>query len=186
MPESVSPAAPAAGNAAVRIAPSGPRAWLRLKSWRQDTAHGAAPVLLAGPALPVQAGEITAADDWRALCLAPGDWLLEPRAGAAGGWRPRLAEQDLAVVDLGDGLATLEVGGPAARELLAKGCGLDLHPRAFPPGRCARTRFARIATVIECLDGPERFALTVARSQRHYLHDWLLDAAVEFAEGPVA
>jgi sarcosine oxidase subunit gamma len=72
------------------------------------------------------------------------------------------------------------VRGSAARELLSKGCGLDLHPESFPAGHCARARFAQIPVVIECLEEPPRFEMTVARSYLQYLQSWLEDAAVEF------
>jgi sarcosine oxidase subunit gamma len=74
----------------------------------------------------------------------------------------------------------LRVQRPDARELLSKGCGLDLHPRFFAPDQCARTRFAQIPVVIDCLNGPSRFELYVARSHLSYLHSWLVDAAAEF------
>jgi sarcosine oxidase subunit gamma len=66
-------------------------------------------------------------------------------------------------VDYSDRLAVIEVRGTAARALLSKGCGLDLSDRAFPARYCARTRFAQLAVILECLDD-SRFELTVARS----------------------
>jgi sarcosine oxidase subunit gamma len=66
--------------------------------------------------------------------------------------------------------------------LLSKGCGLDLHPRSFPAGRCARTRFAQIPVVLDCPDEDSRFDMYAGRSYRQYLHEWLLDAAVEFED----
>ena len=43
------------------------------------------------------------------------------------------------VVDVSANRTTLELSGPPAREVLEKGCPLDLHPRAFGPGRAVST-----------------------------------------------
>jgi sarcosine oxidase subunit gamma len=91
-----------------------------------------------------------------------------------------LRSQGHASVDVTDGIAVLEVQGRATRALLSKGCGLDFHPQSFPTARCARTRFAKITLVIECVDQSPRFYLYVARSYLHYLRAWLIDAAAEF------
>lgn len=173
----------AGGISAVEITALRRHTTLRLKAWQPAQANGAAPVVLAGQALPAPVGAIASGPP-RVLCIGPGDWLVVSPEESAAGLRerltPDLTSHDLALVELTDGLATLEVRGPAARELLSKGCALDLHPHHFPPDQCARTRFAQIPVVIECLEAPMRFELSVARSQSHYLHAWLTDAALEF------
>lgn len=169
---------------AVEIRPLAQRSVLRLRAWQPEPSNDPSPVVLAGQMLPATVGE-TLSGSARALCVGPGDWLIVSEQHTASHLRehfePDLSRQGLALVDLTDGLAVIDVRGPTAREILSKGCGLDMHPRSFPPGRCARTRFAQIAVVIECLDdGRLRFELTVARSYLHYLHSWLADAAAEF------
>lgn len=170
-------------SAAVRIAAGEARGLLRLKSWRPESVTAGRPVVLAGRRLPAEVGA-TLAGPLRVLCLGPAEWLVISRERAGSRLReqfePEAIEQGLALVDLSDGLAGLDVQGAAARDLLSKGCGLDLHPRYFAAGQCARTRFAQIPVVIDCLDEAPRFALYVARSYRQYLHAWLSDAAAEF------
>jgi sarcosine oxidase subunit gamma len=167
----------------VQINPVSGRTWLRLKSWLPQYTTGGKPVALAGYELPSQVGA-TLSGAMHVLCVGPGEWLIASHGHTASALRERI-EHDLqgnglALVDLTDGLATLAVSGSLARELLSKGCGLDFHPRSFPPGQCARTRFAQIAVVIECLDAPARIELIVARSHVRYLRSWLADAAIEF------
>lgn len=173
---------------AVRIIPVRGTASLWLKSWLPKPAAETEPVVLAGTELPSQVGA-TLSGPMRVLCVGPGEWLIVSREHTASALRehlqPDLPNHGLALVDLTDGLTGLEVRGLAAHEVLSNGCGLDLHPRNFPPGRCARTRFAQIAVVIDCLDATPRFELHVASSYLQYLHSWLTDATVEF-EGPVA
>ena len=88
-----------------------------------------------------------------------------------------LSGRGVALVDVTDALVSFEIHGPATRDVLSKGCGLDFHPRSFLPGQCARTRFAQIPVLIECIDESSRFELSVAQSYSAYLHSWLKDAA---------
>jgi sarcosine oxidase subunit gamma len=142
-------------------------------------------VVLGGRAFPSQTGE-TVPGRTRVLCLGPGEWLIVSDVLSASAEREHIQEetqqQGLALVDVTDGLAVLRIQGPAAREVLAKGCGLDLHARAFRAGQCARTRFAQIPVIVDCLGEPPRFELYVARSYLSYLQSWLIDAAGEFEE----
>jgi sarcosine oxidase subunit gamma len=156
---------------------------LRLRSWLPRPEHDS-PVVLAGQELPLQVGAMLSGPT-RVMCVGPHEWLLvSPERDALTlreSLEPNLATQGLVLVDVTGGLATLEVRGPATRELLTKGCGLDLLSRRFPVGRCARTRFAQIPLTIACLEEPPRFELYVGRSYAHYLHTWIIDAAAEFA-----
>ena len=52
-----------------------------------------------------------------------------------------LAGADAAAVDVGSGYTVLEISGAQAREALARGCPLDLHPRVFKTGQCAQSHF---------------------------------------------
>lgn len=171
-------------TAAIQMTAVSGRTSLRLKSWLPEYTNAAKPVVLAGWELPSQVG-VTLSGPMRVLCVGPGEWLImshEYPASLRERIEPDLPKHGLALVDLTDGLAGLDVRGCAAREVLSKGCGLDLHPRGFPAQWCARTRFAQIPLVIECLDSPPRFELHVARSYFHYLHTWLIDAAAEFGD----
>jgi sarcosine oxidase subunit gamma len=61
--------------------------------------------------------------------------------------------------------------------VLAAGCALDLHPRAFGPGRCAQTLLARAAVILEQTSGEPAYRIYVRPSFAGYLADWLRDAA---------
>jgi sarcosine oxidase subunit gamma len=63
------------------------------------------------------------------------------------------------------------------REVLAKGCPLDLCPEIFPPGRCAQSVLAGIAILVHHLPTGDDMDIYVARSYGRFIHDWLLDAA---------
>jgi hypothetical protein len=75
----------------------------------------------------VRAGELTA------LWLGPDEWLV---VGPPGGgqdlesrFREAAGDEPVSVIDVSAQRTTLLVAGPRARDLLAHGCSLDLHPR---------------------------------------------------------
>lgn len=141
-----------------------------------ETALGA-----ALPAVPATA----AAGALTVIALGPDEWL------AVGGESPaearRLAEATqghfVGVTDLGENYATLLLRGPKAREVLAKGCPLDLHPDVFKLGQAASSLVAKATTVLHLVsEDPEgaTFHLLVRRSFAEYLYRWLEDAAREY------
>jgi sarcosine oxidase subunit gamma len=127
----------------------------------------------AAPALglPLEANRVQAGDGRSALWLGPDEWLvvgdgplaLDVPAGAG------------AVVDLSANRVVLELRGADARDVLAAGCALDLHPRAFGPGRCAQTLLARANVILE-QTAADAFRVYVRPSFAGYLRDWLDDA----------
>ena len=123
-----------------------------------------------------------------ALWLGPDEWLVTcpahdvPRL--VGALREALADVHAAITDVTDGRVAFRLAGPSARDVLAKGCPLDLHPRVFPPGSCAQSLLAKATVLIHLRDddrerGPS-FDVYVARSFAHYLWTWLEDAGREY------
>ena len=72
------------------------------------------------------------------------------------------------------------MSGPRVRDTLAKGCSLDLHPRAFKPGDAATTPVALIDCQIWQLDETPTYALAVPSSFAESFWDWLTASAAEF------
>ncbi|MEU4878338.1 sarcosine oxidase subunit gamma family protein [Streptomyces sp. NPDC021608] len=140
--------------------------------------------LALGAPLPLEPNTAVRAGAARVLWLGPDEWLvvgpagsgrdLEHRIGAGGG------EGHVSVTDVSAQRTTLLVSGPRARDLLAHGCALDLHPYAFGAGRCAQTTLARTQVVLVARDDPGAgFWVLVRSSFAGYLTEWLLDAATE-------
>jgi sarcosine oxidase subunit gamma len=139
-----------------------------------------------GLALPTAPGWVEA-NGATLLWQAFDEWLLLTQDGAQDALLERLhgalAGEHASFVDVSDLYTAFEVSGASSRDLLAKGCALDLHPRAFRTGDCAPCAFARVRVTLRQLDDAPRFELLVERSYAHYLWDWLVDAAVEFVGG---
>ena len=52
------------------------------------------------------------------------------------------------MIDLSANRVAFELGGPGRFELLASGCPIDLHPRAWRRGTCAQTLFAKTQVIL--------------------------------------
>jgi sarcosine oxidase subunit gamma len=145
------------------------------------------PAYLAGVPLPLQPNRVASMRTLRTLWLGPDEWLVTSPEGMApyllGRLTRALADRHAQVTDLSASRAVIEVTGHRARDLLEKGCGLDLHPRAFGPGQCAQTLFAKLPVIIDQLGAAPLYRLFVRRSAARWLAEWLIDAALEFRFG---
>jgi len=142
------------------------------------------PAYLGGVPLPLRPNRVAVMRAVRTLWLGPDEWLITAADGAAPdlfSWISRAATGHRAeVTDLSASRILIEIAGAQARTLLEKGCGLDLHPRAFTPGCCAQTVFAKLPVIIDQTSTAPSYRLFVRRSAAHWLVDWLIDAAEEF------
>ncbi|MFI1539808.1 sarcosine oxidase subunit gamma [Streptomyces anandii] len=141
--------------------------------------------LALGLPLPLEPDTVVRTADLAALWLGPDQWLLIGQPGTQRDLESRVraaaAGEPVSVTDVSAQRTTVLVAGPRARDLLAHGCSLDLHPRAFGPGRCAQTTLARAQVVLVARDEPRAgFWVLVRSSFAGYLTDWLLDAATEY------
>jgi sarcosine oxidase, subunit gamma len=120
-------------------------------------------------------------NSWDVLWLGPDEWLVVGPPGEAPAIEAlvRQAGAD-SVVDVSANRTTVEVAGPNARAVLAKGCSLDLHPRVFGPGQCAQTLLARAQVIVRQVDAEPTYHVLVRGSFAPYLAEWLADATREF------
>ena len=131
--------------------------------------------------LPTTANRVSGDLDRHALWLGPDEWLIVGPPGSEqaieSGCRDALGPATGAVVDVSANRTVVELRGPRARELLAAGCTIDLHPRAFRATCCAQTLLARTGVIIHELSDEPVYRLFVRPSFAHYLATWLLDAS---------
>jgi len=129
-------------------------------------------------------GAAAQADGIAALWTQPHAWTLLVPRGAEGGFAARITDTlgpHACIVDLTHGRAVLAIAGPAARAVLAKGCALDLHPRAFLPGRAAGTLIAHLNAQLHRPQGPaDTYEILVASTLARPMFEWLLAAGAEF------
>jgi heterotetrameric sarcosine oxidase gamma subunit len=118
-----------------------------------------------------------------ALWLAPGAWMVVAEGLDEGALYQDLRErlQEIAaVMDQSHGRAVLRLSGRAARDVLAKGCRLDLHPRVFKPPMCAQTAIAQIGVLLHQLDERPTYDLHVLAGYAADFLTWLTASAAEF------
>jgi sarcosine oxidase subunit gamma len=146
-----------------------------------------------GVPLPTEPGTSGGSGPLTIAWLGPDEWLVVGPPGTEGDLEARLRSAvgaaHASVVDVSAQRTTLLITGPRARDLLAHGCSLDLHPRSFGTGSCAQTMLARTQVVLIGRDTGDdghapAFWVLVRASFAAYLVDWLLDACVEFSAGP--
>jgi heterotetrameric sarcosine oxidase gamma subunit len=136
-----------------------------------------------GVALP-ERGRTCATANGLALAVRPDRWLLvtpplAPGAAAAAWERP--CAGCAAAVDLSSALTVLHVAGAAVREMLTRGCRLDLDPRAFPAGHAAATPMVQVQVILAAL--PSGFLLLTPSTTARHLREWLEGAARPFGLG---
>ncbi len=121
--------------------------------------------------------------DRSALWLGPDEWLITcPRTDVTEVKRTlgeALGTLHAAITDVSAGRIIMRLSGPNARDLLAKGCPLDLHPRVVKPGYVAGSVLAKITALIHCRD-QSSIDVYVARSYADYLWSWLEHAGREY------
>jgi sarcosine oxidase, subunit gamma len=134
--------------------------------------------------LPVNPNTVQTAGDLTILWLGPDEWLILTPPGAEAGIIARLREVlapvHAAVTDVSGNRARLRLSGPNARDVLAKGCSLDLHQRRFAPGQCAQTLIVRADAILHQIDDRPTYDIFPRRSFAEYLWMWLADAMAEY------
>jgi sarcosine oxidase, subunit gamma len=179
--EAGQPAAPANGLILAELAVPG---LINLRGRPSDTTFLAAAGSVLDCRLPVSPNTVQTAGDLTVLWLGPDEWLVltPPGAEAAIGARLReaLAGVHAAVTDVSGNHARLRLSGNRARDVIAKGCSLDLHPRRFRPGQCAQTLIVRCGVILHQIDDRPSYDLLPRRSFAEYLWMWLSDAMSEY------
>ena len=119
-----------------------------------------------------------------ALWLGPDEWLIVVPDGREGkllaNLDKELANVHFAASDVSNSRVVLQLSGADARNVLAKGCSLDLHPSTFSDENCAQSSLARCHVLLHQVDDLPSFDVYVHRSFAGYAWAWLADAAADY------
>ena len=155
--------------------------------WADPTGPGGAEAarVLGLAALPTTPGTCVAGTDTTVIWFGPQEWLVT--STQRGGEAPEtelhaaVAAAGGAAVDVSAQRTTIRLRGAHARDVLAKGCSLDLHPSVFGPGVAAQTMLGLAGAVLIPLDDTGTdYRILVRSSFARHLAAWLVDAAHEF------
>jgi sarcosine oxidase subunit gamma len=174
----------APGNAGVIVRERAFLGHLNLRGSAQDAIFVGTVSDVLGDGLPLVPNTVTDVRGLTMYWLGPDEWLLvtpdERKAAVESALRNALASVRSAVTDVSGGQTLLQLHGRHARDVLAKGCPIDLHPRAFSIGQCAQSHLAKAPILIGQIETQPCFELIFRRSFADYLWTWLETAAAEY------
>ena len=106
-----------------------------------DEAFQAGVERVIGARAPIKPNTVSRVGDMLIAWLGPDEWLVvsppDVKDGLAAKLQEALTALYVSVNDISSGQTIIRLRGARARDLLNKGCPLDLHPRAFGAGQCA-------------------------------------------------
>ena len=157
----------------------------QISAYRDKMGDVASAVLAAsGLELPQRPGRVVA-NGVALIGMARGQWLAVAEGDEGRTLLARLNEavSGLAsIVDQSDAKAIVRLAGPRARDILAKGCALDLDERAFKPQDAATTQIALIPCQLWQLDEAPTYDLAVPLSYARSFWSWLTASAAEYGD----
>ncbi len=109
--------------------------------------------------------------------LGPDEWLLHCEIRRTETVMEQLARHlaplHHAATEVSDYYTILELSGENAAAILARGCPLDLHERAFKATQCAQTRFGNAGVLLYKPNADSSFQIQVRWSFTEYVQDYL-------------
>jgi len=113
----------------------------------------------------------------------PGQWLAVSESLAGEALARELAQRLKGFASISDqhgGRTVLRLSGPRARDVLAKGLPIDLHPRAFGPGSAATSTISLMGVQLWQVDDAPSYDIALFRSVSESFWRWLTSSAAEF------
>ncbi len=161
------------------------RGMIDLRGMANDRKFMVAAKSILGLDLPKAPRSTVTFGDVKALWLAPDQWLVlcarEKAPVLVLELQKAMSTFHALAVDVSDMRAVIRLEGERLREVLLKGCSLDLFGEAFVPGHVRRVRFAEIAALLNVVED-NVIDLYLFRSYAHYTWDFLLKAARKGSE----
>ena len=149
-----------------------------------DEAFQAGVESVIGARAPIEPNTVSRVGDTLIVWLGPDEWLVvsppDGKDGLAAKLQEALTGLHVSVNDISGGQTIIRLRGARARDLLNKGCPLDLHPRAFGVGQCAQSHIAKSNALIIQVDDRPTYDVVVRRSFADYLARWLNHAGMEY------
>ncbi|MHC8943955.1 sarcosine oxidase subunit gamma [Advenella incenata] len=161
---------------------------INLRGDPEDADFTAAIQNTIGIILPTDPNTTAENDHYCVMWLSPDEWIIRAKGPQADDlpMRLNLALQGIfcAVTDQSSAYSVLQLSGPKARCVLAKGCPLDLHPRVFDTGQCAQSHYYKTSVLLRRPNvGADHWEMIVRRSFADYALRMLMDGMWEYIEG---
>lgn len=127
-------------------------------------------------------GQSSSTKDYLAIPLCPGEWMLVSSKANPKDFAKGIAaklKKNGYVSEQSDARVIFRISGPKARELMQKGCRLDLHPSATKAGWCAQTQMAQVGTIIHQNDDKPTYDISVYSGFAQHFAEWLLHSGAQ-------
>tara|TARA_B100000029_G_scaffold474998_1_gene517914 strand:- start:714 stop:1301 length:588 start_codon:yes stop_codon:yes gene_type:complete len=130
--------------------------------------------------LPLQSSKVNSNKDTRIIWNAPGTWLIvSSKENISENIKEKCDKENFAVTDISHSRAIIQIKGSLAREVLKKGCPINLNN--FEKNTAAGTVFHGITIVVDLIStNPDSFNLMCLRSFGETFYHHITDAALEF------
>ncbi len=133
-----------------------------------------------GAGLPVELYRVVSSGESRLIRITQHQyWWIAVRGDSMLRLARELPAAAGTVTMLSAGRVRLRITGPQARDVLAKGISLDLHPAVFQVGRGAQTGLHHTGVFLERV-GDDSYEIYVPRTYAESIWEWLIDAALPF------
>ena len=157
---------------------------VNLRGDSTDEAFQAGVEQAIGARAPIVPNTVSRVGESAMVWLGPDEWLVisppDIKDGIPAKLEEALAGLHVSVNDISSGQTIIRLRGARARDLLNKGCPLDLHPRAFGAGQCAQSHIAKSNALIIQVDDTPTYDVIVRRSFADYLARWFKHAGMEY------
>ncbi len=112
--------------------------------------------------------------------MSPNEWLVSSKSDIKRFIKTIRPKVNMHAIDQTGGLVQMTLQGERVRDLLAKGCTLNVDEGVLLPGQCAQTGLSKANILLSLINDSPKFNLIVRRSYAEYVARWLEHAGDEF------
>ncbi len=136
-------------------------------------------IQIEGLGFPIENSKVERNKETRILWSAPRTWLIiSKKENIINIIKEKCTDENFAITDISHSRAVIQIKGLQAKEILKKGCPLNINE--FKTNNCAGTVFHGISIVVDLIDNnPDTFNLLTLRSFGESFYHHITDAALE-------
>ena len=136
-------------------------------------------IQIEGLGFPIENSKVERNKETRILWSAPRTWfIISKKENIINNIKEKCTDENFAITDISHSRAVIQIKGLQAREILKKGCPLNINE--FKTNNCAGTVFHGISIVVDLIDNnPDTFNLLTLRSFGESFYHHISDAALE-------
>ena len=136
-------------------------------------------IQIEGLGFPIENSKVERNKETRILWSAPRTWfIISKKENIINNIKEKCTDENFAITDISHSRTVIQIKGLQAREILKKGCPLNINE--FKTNNCAGTVFHGISIVVDLINNnPDTFNLLTLRSFGESFYHHITDAALE-------